>query len=138
MKKLFKKIDLKTVITAIIVIAAIVIYLKNNQAPQGDPQTSEDGGLIIETQPEGTRKSAEGTTQAVPKTTAAKATEKETAAYVRYYFRNQKLLKEHFDKHGKPEMGFKSVPELVGLGPAEASSLLEEFLRRFVYLNLVE
>ncbi len=115
MKKLFKKIDLKTVITVIIVIAAIVIYLKNNQTPQENPQTSEEGGLIIETQPEGTQKSAEGTTQAAPKTSAAetaKATEKETtAAYVRYHFRNQKLLKEHFEKHGKPEMGFKSAED---------------------------
>ncbi len=50
-------------------------------------------------------------------TTTAKATEAPTepsAAYVSYYFRNERLLEEHFDKHGsefKDDFGYKNAEE---------------------------
>ncbi len=46
-------------------------------------------------------------------TETAKSTPTPTNApkYVEYKFRTQKLLNDHFEKHGKPEMGFKSASD---------------------------
>lgn len=40
------------------------------------------------------------------------------------------IMQEGFNDEGEPD--------LMGLGPEEASTLLEEFLHRFAYLDLVE
>lgn len=63
------------------------------------------------------RTRTEKTTTAVKVTTTAKTTEAPTEAapaYVDYYFRNEKLLNEHFDKHGKEfkdDFGYKNAEE---------------------------
>lgn len=47
-------------------------------------------------------------TKAPTATTAPTPTQ---AAYKSYYFRNKTLLDQHYEKHGKPEMGFASAKE---------------------------
>ncbi|MBQ4425548.1 MAG: hypothetical protein II882_07430 [Lachnospiraceae bacterium] len=115
-----KKLDLKTILTAMVVVIAVIIFLKNGMGSSNDPgsDTTEEG-LIIETagtektaRDEETTKAAEKTTQAAAETQKEESTaegEESTAAYVRYHFRSKKLLNEHYEKHGKPEMGFKSA-----------------------------
>jgi len=46
-----------------------------------------------------------------PEATATTAPTPTQAAYKSYYFRNEKLLDQHYEKHGKPEMGFASAKE---------------------------
>lgn len=127
-----KKLDIKTILT-IAVVAIVLIGLFTGKISLADlglgsgASTSQEGGLTVNTETQApattkaaqtTAKAAESTTKAADATTkAAQSTTKaaETAkaetktAYKEYHFRSSKLLNEHFEKHGKPEMGFKTA-----------------------------
>ena len=128
------KLDAKTIITAIVVIALIYlvmtgkISLFGSQNAETQPAPTEQG-LSVETLSPGTSSEAAPTrapaaatkapdaeTTKAPAATQApsaqapttKEPEETTAAYVEYHFRNSRYLNEHYEKHGK-EMGFANA-----------------------------
>ena len=122
------KLDLRTVLIALLVIAVLYLVL-SGKLPLGGgtnqgvvSQSTEAQIPLVTGQAQATTASQKEST--APLATTAKASQKATTAAPTapqaaqeshvarkdYYFRNKSLLNSHYDKHGK-EMGFKSAKD---------------------------
>ena len=89
----------KIVVAVIVIIAAIFIIKNNSNIDSEYDQNQLTTAAWQETQAQSQDQQADQTQQ-----------QDETQSYTQYYFRNNKLLYEHYEKHGK-EMGFASAKE---------------------------
>ena len=94
-----KKDIIKYVFIAVVVLAVILIIVSQNRSEESSSETSS---FELET----TESSSEEVTEEDPEDNSSPVSDNEEE----YTFRNNKLLEEHYEKHGE-DMGFDSAED---------------------------